>query len=194
MGLRSVSLRCLALLTALYGNSLFAQGAAVVASGYTLPVTEVAPGELITITVGGLEKLTTSYITTATPPLPLTLGGVSVTLRQTAELPLDLPVPLLTLSQSDGCGGYFFDAAANCLATAITLEIPYEMAQFHPDLAGTVDRAWLIVHQNGKDAVPFRITAVTDHIHVLTECDHFLFPWFGASTRIPAMSSYGYTR
>ena len=159
--------------------SLFGQTAAVVASGYALPVTPAAPGELVTITASGLEKITPDYIRSAKPPLPLTLGGVSVTLHQTAALPADLAVPLLGIDQWDDCGQYEFETGPNCLMTGITLQIPYEMAQFHPDLAGTVDRAWLVVHQNGKDTVPFRITAVMNHIHILTECDRFFFPWFG---------------
>ena len=174
--------------------SLFGQTAAVIASGYALPVTQAAPGEVVTITAAGLERITPDYIRAAKLPLPLTLGGVSVTLHQTAALPADLAVPLLGIDQWDDCGKYDFDTGPNCVMTGITLQIPYEMAQFHPDLAGTVDRAWLVVHQNGKDAVPFRITAVMNHVHVLTECDRFFFPWLGRRPTIspcPAIVAHG---
>ena len=114
---------------------------ALVGSGYPQPVSHLgfAPGQIVTIQVVGMKAisplLTVQRATTV--PLPVTLAGISVALKQSVighmfDSPVALPphsAVLLSVGQSDLCGVAPIPAA--CLLTSIALQIPFELTLRH---------------------------------------------------------------
>jgi uncharacterized protein (TIGR03437 family) len=139
----------------------------VTSAGYTPPaLTKVAPGQIITLYVRTSGPLITQQVLASTTPLPTSLGGFTVSLKQT-YITDPIPVPLAGVYPSDPCNG-----VASCTPlTAIMVQIPFELVPNVPGARMPFNFATLTVQQNGVagDALP--LYAVPDNIHVITTCD-----------------------
>ena len=160
----------------LFSVSLSAQTNAVVGAGYSPPApVSVAPGQLLTFFVDGLSI--PQPVRAPAGTLPLTLGGVTATLRQTSNQ----PVPILDVRPLSGCPdlvGINVAGLPSCSAlTAVTVQIPYELVPLCPlCLRPTLLPAQLFFTANGHDGAAIELNALADQVHVLTSCDVMLAP------------------
>src|SRR5215831_6989594 len=93
-------MRVLTALAVLFPLFLRAQS---VTAGYLAPAPiNVAPGQIITLFVHVPNKPASGNRVTATPPLPNTLGGFSIVLRQTFSSD-PIPVPIQTVADAGTC-------------------------------------------------------------------------------------------
>lgn len=162
-------------------GSLFGQGITLAGAGYSDPsVIRAAPGQITTLFVTGLKTVLSSQPVKATSlPLPTTLAGISVTLNQTGQQPF--PVPLLSVQQMPICsnGGApppLSGFTPDCLITAITVEIPFELVLPNGDNAKAPGVAEVTVGENGNVSQAFRIVPISDNLHVINTCDVFPSP------------------
>jgi hypothetical protein len=164
---------------------LFGQGITLSGTGYTDPSTiRVAPGQITTLFVTGLKTVLSSQPVNATiVPLPVTLAGISVTLNQPGNQPT--PVPLLSVQQVSVCsnGGVTPPASgltADCLLTAITVQIPFELTGPGigppPSVPTSPSTPALVVSENGNVSKAFTVSPVPDNLHVINICDGFPSP------------------
>jgi uncharacterized protein (TIGR03437 family) len=150
-------------------------GIALVGAGYVNPIpVQVAPGQVVTFFLTGLQTvlpLPDRADRAPTVPLPLQLAGISATLSQSGPGTI-LAVPLFSVEQLDTCS----DPASmspDCMLTAITLQIPFEMVPRNPlqmapvDLIGTTAITFV---ENGTVSRAFQLSPMMDAIHVLTNC------------------------
>lgn len=159
---------------------LFGQGITLSGAGYSDPsIIRVAPGQITTLFATGLKTVLSQPVNATTLPLPTTLAGISVTLNQTGSP--STPVPLLAVQQVSVCssGGVSPPASgltADCLITAITVQIPFELA-FLPAPPGSPATApELVVSENGNVSKAFKVSPVEDNLHVINICDAFPLP------------------
>jgi hypothetical protein len=136
---------------------LFGQGMTLVGSGYTNPASiRVSPGQIIKVFVSATKTVLPpqSRLQRATTvPLPKTLAGFSVSIRQGDNT---FAAPLLAVEQTPVCT----DANASssdCFRTALTVQVPFEitviqLGQMAPQLPGD-----LIVNDNGMESKRFSI-------------------------------------
>jgi hypothetical protein len=151
----------------------------LVGSGYPQPVSHLgfAPGQIVTIQVVGMKAISPLFtIQRATAiPLPVTLAGISVTLKQSVinsrhDNPVTLPphsAVLLSVGQSDLCRVAPIPSA--CLQTSIELQIPFELSfnmTNYPEYT-----TQMVISQDGVDSQPFIVSIVDDWIHVITCAD-----------------------
>ncbi len=170
---------------------LAAQNITLTGAGYADPtLLRVAPGQVVTLFASGLLTVLPNLEAHATTnPLPTTLAGISVTLNQ-FDLP-SRPVPLLSIRQLPLCAPQSQTTPApSCLLTAITVQIPFELAVFQPlsspgILAGIVS---LSISETNGSSLATRITPVIDNIHVLTTCDVAVSP--GAPPPCPPVATH----
>lgn len=149
---------------------LHAQTGAIVGSGYAAPApVSVAPGQIVTLFVDGLGVSLSQPARAASGPLPLTLAGITATLRQSA----DTPVPLVEVRPVSTCPVGSLAPQTKCASlTAVTMQIPYELTPLCPLCASpTLPAAQLIVSANGVAAAAISLNALADQVHVLTSCD-----------------------
>jgi uncharacterized protein (TIGR03437 family) len=165
---------------------LFGQaGIALVGAGYVNPIpVRVAPGQVVTFFLTGLQTVLPPPARAErapTVPLPLVLGGISATIRQSGP-GTSLPVPLLSVEQLNTCS----DPAAmspECMLTAVTLQVPFQLKPRNPlimapiDLIGTTEIEFV---ENGLPGRPFQLSPMMDSIHVLTNCGNARTDDFGA--------------
>src|SRR4051794_27574319 len=139
----------------------------VTSVGYTPPnLTKVAPGQVITLYVRTTGAPVAQPILAGTTPLPMSLGGFTVSLKQTFFSD-PIPVPLAGIYSTDPCNG-----VASCTPlTAMMVQIPFELVPNVPGSRMPFNFATVTVQQNGVagDALP--LLAVPDNIHVITSCD-----------------------
>jgi uncharacterized protein (TIGR03437 family) len=129
--------------------------------GYTAPTPPiVAPGEVTTLFVSGLPYIPTPLVATTTP-LPPSLGGISVGLQQGSQ---SFTAPLFRVQQSNSCADAS-DKSNGCMVTAITLQVPFELAPGVGTVGTTISENGIPVSKAFALAVDF------DHMHVLTYCD-----------------------
>src|SRR4051812_17466431 len=139
----------------------------VTSVGYTPPnLTKVAPGQVITLYVRTTGAPVAQPILAGSTPLPLSLGGFSISLKQTFFSD-PVPVPLVGIYSSDPCNG----VAACTPLTAMMVQIPFELVPNVPGSRMPFNFATVTVQQNGVagDALPLQ--AVPDNVHVITTCD-----------------------
>jgi uncharacterized protein (TIGR03437 family) len=160
---------------------LFGQGITLSGSGYADPsIIRVAPGQIATLFVTGLKTVLSSQPVSANVvPLPTTLAGITVTLNQTGSQPT--PVPLMSVQQVSVCsnGGTSppgSSLTADCLITAITVQIPFELSFIPPPPLTLVVAPQLIVSENGNVSKAFKVVALSDNLHVINTCDGFPSP------------------
>jgi uncharacterized protein (TIGR03437 family) len=155
---------CAWLLAAGYGVG-FGQGPTLAGAGYADPsMIQVAPGQITTLFVTGLKTVLTSQVNATVVPLPTVLAGISVTLNQAG-------VPLLAIQQIPVCSG---DSGSDCVITAITVQIPFELG---------MSASTLVVTENGNASKTFKVSPVADHVHVMTLCDVYPSPKFVRSSQ-----------
>ena len=165
---------------------LFGQGMTLTGSGYTSPTTiRVSPGQVTTLFVSGLNTVLTKPQRATSLPLPNSLAGISVTINQ-SSLQQSVAVPLLAVEQLNTCGiappapppsppSTPSTVPPECLLTAITLQIPYELTPL-PTGAGDSAKAStteIVVTANGVASRAFSVLTITDTLHVLSTCDTF---------------------
>src|SRR5579871_5534978 len=145
-------------------SALLGQGATLVGAGYANPASiRVAPGQITTIFATGLNPDFSQPQVATTLPLPTTLGGIAVTVNQ-ASPQQSLMVPLLSVAQVNLCGNHA--GTPECLLTAVTLQIPYELSiDGDFSLPGTTSSTELVISVNGTNSRSFSITAVPDNLH-----------------------------
>jgi uncharacterized protein (TIGR03437 family) len=162
-------------------SALHAQNAmpgAVVSAGYEVPgPIRVSPGQVLTLFLSTPGAQPAAAAVAQTVPLPTNLGGGSIQLFQTFSDPL--AVPLLAVYPVDNCFGLFPLACTNL--TAITVEIPHELAPNIPRAGRPTNFAVLRITMNGTTGDGIPLSAVTDAIHVLTTCDSTATPTMEAS-------------
>jgi hypothetical protein len=158
---------------------MFGQGPTLTGAGYTNPTqVQVAPGQIATLFASGLKTVLSQPLRATSLPPPNSLGGISVAVSQ-------VPVPLLAVQQMSVCGNAGApppppasppSPTPECVITAITVQIPYEIAtpQVGPGKS-IYPRVNVVVTENGSDSKTFTITSVADKFHVLNTCDAFLF-------------------
>jgi hypothetical protein len=160
--------------------TLFGQGPTLTGTGYADPsVIKVAPGQITTLYVTGLKTVLSVQPVNATSlPLPTTLAGISVTLNQTGTQPS--PIPLLSVQQVSVCSTGSASPplsptslSPDCLITAITVQIPFELSlvpnhEFPPPYITA-----LVLTENGNVSKSFKVVPMTDNLHVMNTCDAF---------------------
>jgi hypothetical protein len=145
-----------------------AQTPIFMSAGYITPTAiQVAPGQVITLYISGTKTVLPSQspsIRATAIPLPTTLGGFSVTVRQGNNT---YAAPLVSVVQTPNCT----DAnrsSPQCIVTALTLQIPFDITPMLMGLSPPVD---LSVNDNGTESAHFPIALIIDNIHILTVCD-----------------------
>jgi len=148
-----------------------AQTPILMKAGYSAPTPiPVAPGQVITLYISGTKTVLppqNQSIRAATTPLPATLGGFAVTVRQGNKT---YPAPLLSVAQTPNCTDAN-QTSPDCITTALTLQIPFEIASVSVLIQAAQTPGDLSVNDNGTESGHFPIAVITDNIHVLTLCD-----------------------
>jgi hypothetical protein len=170
-------------------SPLFGQGMTLTGSGYASPtLIRVSPGQVTTLFVSGLNTVLTKPQRATSLPLPNSLAGISVTINQ-SSLKQSVAVPLLAVEQLNTCSIAVVapppvppsptstpsTVPPECLLTAITLQIPYELTPL-PTVAGDSAKAStteIVVTANGVASRAFAVLTITDTLHVLNTCDTF---------------------
>jgi len=159
--------------------ALLAQTNSPVAAGYTAPApVSVAPGQILTFFLDGLDGLVSKPVRAPSGALPNSLAGISVTLRQGS----DHPVPMLEVRPVSTCPSGGIASPASCAGLiAVTVQIPYELVPLCPlCLRPTLPPAQLFVTANGTSGTAIELNALADQVHILTACDVVL-QQFGTS-------------
>ena len=142
----------------------------LVGEGYQNPAAiRVAPGQVVPVLVTGLKTVLPSTVQAQAVPLPTSLAGISVSLEQ--SLPAkSWQLPMFAVEQFSRCSG---NVAADCLVTAITVQIPYDIAVPNPLLMNPVAQAYttLTISENGVSGPSFLVYPVFDRVHILQSCD-----------------------
>jgi uncharacterized protein (TIGR03437 family) len=142
--------------------------AVAIGAGYTAPQPiDVAPGQVITVFVQVPGKVAATAVT-AQPPLPTTLAGFAIVLRQT--FPSDpVAVPILSVADTQSCSEI---VPARCeLVSMITVQIPFELTPNVPRALMPMNYARLEISYNGTAAATLLLNPMADRIHVLSGCD-----------------------
>ena len=148
-------------------------GPTVTASGYLNPAAVLlSPGQITTLFLTGLKSSTSEYQAATGFPLPLNLGGLSVTLRQFANI-APVPVPILAIRQlTSGCSGAPPVLPTNACITAVTIQVPSGLSLPLPASPPDPNRRnELVVFEGGVPGPPIGFTLLSDNIHVITTCD-----------------------
>ena len=139
----------------------------VIGAGYTTPQPlDASPGQLITIFAMVSGKQPTAP-QTATPPLPTTLGGFSVLLRQTFIDPIQIPI--FSVSDTLSCSKVVPTQCAT--VSQITVQIPYELIPNVPHLTLPENFARLEISYNNNQTSSLFLNPIPDSMHVLSSCD-----------------------
>ncbi len=139
----------------------------VIGAGYTAPQpVDAAPGQVITIFARVAGKTVADPVTAA-PPLPVSLGGFSVTLRQTFLDPAS--VPILSVADSQSCSQV---APVQCeTVSQITIQMPFELMPNIPHVSLPWNFARLEIAYQGSQVGSVFLNPVPDSIHLLNSCD-----------------------
>jgi uncharacterized protein (TIGR03437 family) len=159
--MRNFFLRMIAIFSSITISWALLAQVSIVGAGYQTPARPiVAPGEVRTLFVPGLNtRLSTPQVATVVP-LPKSLAGISVGLQQGNQ---SYTAPLFRIQQTNFC----LDAtstAAECGVTAITIQVPFEIQPSGVPVGVTI-------FESGAASQTFSFTALSDQLHVLTYCD-----------------------
>jgi uncharacterized protein (TIGR03437 family) len=103
----------------------------------------------------------------ATPPLPTSLGGFSVLLRQSFTDPM--LIPILSVVDTLSCSNV---APMQCnTVSQITVQVPYELMPNTPHVSLPQNFARLEINYNDTLTNSLFLNPVPDSIHVLNSCD-----------------------
>lgn len=161
--------------------AIFAQPAAqaptIGGTGYLSPVPlPVAPGQVVTLFVQGINTPPPAQVRTNITPWPTTLAGVSVTYTQGTSLPAPI-LEVRPISMLSPCLATPSLPAGNCgTILAVTAQLPFQMQTFcslcgRPDIPAT-----LAVTVNGVAGQPISVQPLNDQVHFLTSCDILIAP------------------
>src|SRR5579864_349174 len=153
------------------------------AAGYSSPVPlPVAPGQVITLFVQGVNTQLTAPVRATTPTWPATLAGVSVTYTQGTPQ----PAPILEVRPISSCFGIPAPTGSTCgTILAVTVQLPFQMLTLCP-LCGRPDiPASIAVTVNGVAGQSVSVQPLTDQVHFLTSCDVLIS---GSQSRINTTS------
>lgn len=158
----------------------------IVGAGYTPPAPlSVAPGQIVTLYVSGLgANFPTPVIAPAGPTLPMSLGGVSVTLLEFVLMGSAAPIPILDVRDVSTCpGGPISGFSINCgSVTAITVQLPSTLNAYRPSCAvpgpeyPPCQDSWLYVTFNNQLQDATELNPLTDQVRILTACDSVFHP------------------
>ena len=144
----------------------------VIGAGYTPPQpVDASPGQVITIFARVAGKAVADPVT-APPPLPASLGGFTVVLRQTFLDPA--AIPIVSVADSQSCSQVM---PMQCdTVSQITVEIPFELMPNIPHVTLLQNFARLeIAYQDGQgnssQVGSLFLNPVPDSIHLLNSCD-----------------------
>lgn len=146
----------------------------LVGSGYTDPtLVRVSPGQIATFFVAGMKTVLSSPVNASTTPLPQVLAGISATITpETTGIPMI--APMLAVQQLDSCayvGSLPPRPAADCLLTAVTVQVPFEVSPVpNGDNGFPAD---LVISESGAESKAFKIYPQTDTIHFINTCERF---------------------
>lgn len=155
----------------LFPALLLAQQPSVITSmGYRSPKPiAVAPGQVITLFVRTTQiTLTDAAVADPAQPLPASLAGFSVGLKQTFATE-EQPVPLLSAAPATQCTAVR-PVVCNTF-TALTVQIPFELQPNVEDSRLPANFAALTVYENIAGGDPLPLNPVTASLHVATTCD-----------------------
>src|SRR5262249_47188688 len=148
---------------------LSAQTPAFMTAGYISPTPIwAAPSQIITVFISGAKTLLPAIdpeVRAKTLPLPTSLAGFSATVRHGNNT---YAAPLISIEQTRSCDSAIDRSSTlwpNCVITAVTLQIPFEI---DPTLDVLTD---LTVNDNGAATLAFPIAPRVDNIRALTTCD-----------------------
>jgi uncharacterized protein (TIGR03437 family) len=143
----------------------------VLSAGYSLPgPLRASPGQVITLYVHatpgtGLDR----RLAAGELPLPLALGGYSVTLEQTLY-PDPLAVPIFAVEPVASCYG---TGPTVCVEmTAVTIHVPWELVPNRPRSARPENFGILTVSYQGTKGEAVALQPEVDNIHVINSCDY----------------------
>jgi uncharacterized protein (TIGR03437 family) len=146
-----------------------AQTPVLMGGGYASPIPfRAAPGQLVTLYVSGARTILPagSQVVSASVPLPVSLAGFSVNLRQGGNT---YAAPLFSVAQTTACAGSA--ASPGCIVTALTIQIPFELAASAPGLESPELLTEISVNEDGVESARFLLVPAVDNIHLLTRCD-----------------------
>lgn len=144
------------------------QTPAIIGGGYQDPsILSVAPGQLLTLFVTGIGKHLSSKPLTASAPLPLMLGGITVTLHQSSA-PGTVSAPISAAVLTSTCQSLRNTPCAGTTLAAITVQIPFELAVGSPQDPSQRSEAILNIQEDGVSSTDFLVAAVNSNIHFVT--------------------------
>lgn len=138
--------------------------------GYANPAQQmgVAPGQLITFFLTGVQISVPQRIQASKLPLPTALAGLSATVTWTNA---SKQLPVLSVAQNNICADQNA-TSPNCLITALTVQMPSDLAI--PNLlAGSPfpQVAQVTISENGTPSQAFLVFPTAVNSHILTTCD-----------------------
>ncbi|HKX00499.1 MAG TPA: hypothetical protein VJN43_22360 [Bryobacteraceae bacterium] len=156
----------------LFAAPLFCQsGGIILTAGYTNPIPlRLSPGQVVTLYVAGIGPLAKSVSATGLP-LPLTLGGISVSMIQTYGPFGPFAVPLIHAVPFSTCLSTGFGTVPCAEGAAITVQIPFELIPNIPGQLGPPNVARLTASDGTATSTAIDINPVPDQIHVLNGDD-----------------------
>lgn len=185
--------RCVFALLFLLCWSAFAQSSAtVVGSGYVDPQLRVAPGQVVTVYLSGLKTVLPQprSANAAGVSLPTVLAGISATITQSVPN-IPLSVPLFSINQINMCSDPTA-ASPDCLLTAATVQIPYEIMLPSPRGAGVLSEpigaTQLVFYENGMPSKSFSLGPAGSNTHVLTNCTAYRTDNYGGTQCTPLVT------
>jgi len=146
---------------------------AIIAVGYAPPslAATAAPGQVIALSVYGVESRFPRPVIATDFPLPITLGGLSVKL---SWLGTSTAVPLLAVQQTQ-CGPLQPEPCA--VLTTISVQIPFEAVE-ECLLCGRLSiPSFLSVSENSVPRAAAQLVVPGDSIHIVSTCDTTALPF-----------------
>lgn len=156
----------------------------VVGGGYSFPApVNVAPGQVLTFFVQGVGRGLAGPVLAPAGDLPMSLAGISATLRQGANIPVPVmgvrPISTcITTSVSSPCSGAGL--------TAITVQMPYDMVGYCGPSCGfgpvyALAPAYVWFSEGEIAGAMVEVVPFASHVHILTACDSI----FASPARLP---------
>jgi uncharacterized protein (TIGR03437 family) len=172
-----------------FGVSLFVclpalsqSGITVFGSSYSLPAPiSAAPGQVLNPLVRGVAAQLSGPVTATSLPLPTSLAGISVTLRQLPP-PQEVAVPILAVRPFSSCAKSLPPGIGPCgNYVVITIQMPFELG---PTSNTNIYSAYLNVSENGIAGPEIEVNQMLDQVHVLYGCDVQLQPSCSGNSQV----------
>jgi uncharacterized protein (TIGR03437 family) len=157
-------------------NAFAQTGPTVVDVAYARNVPYVAPGQIVRLHVTALKAIPALsgdvFLKATSTPLPTTLGGISVVIRQYHGRYLSDPLtlvgtfnaPFLSISQANLC---FTSTGPDCIMTFLTVQIPYDLGYGNDGRYVTE----IAISQNGVESQSFTVATAGLLVHVVNTGD-----------------------